>query len=212
MWAHRTRGNESGLWLTPRASDYKGAVNPAVAMGSVNRTGGPTNLPEQAVLVNAQMWRTPRRMIPTPTASDHIERESSSSEAVNPLTGKSVSLDRFVRFWPTEEDQKSGIPQMWPTPTTQEIEHPNAALSEDGRRQSQDGKTSHSLNLADTVKMWPTPTASDSKTHRNDTIRFQSLDVAARNQKIAEEAGGSLNPQWVEWLMGYPSGWTDLEE
>jgi hypothetical protein len=22
---------------------------------------------------------------------------------------------------------------------------------------------------------------------------------------------GSLNPQWVEWLMGYPAGWTDLE-
>ena len=24
-------------------------------------------------------------------------------------------------------------------------------------------------------------------------------------------AGGSLNPNWVEWLMGYPIGWTDLE-
>lgn len=23
---------------------------------------------------------------------------------------------------------------------------------------------------------------------------------------------GSLNPQWVEWLMGFPDGWTDLED
>lgn len=23
--------------------------------------------------------------------------------------------------------------------------------------------------------------------------------------------GGSLNPPWVEWLMGWPIGWTDLE-
>jgi len=23
---------------------------------------------------------------------------------------------------------------------------------------------------------------------------------------------GSLNPAWVEWLMGYPIGWTDLED
>ena len=33
------------------------------------------------------------------------------------------------------------------------------------------------------------------------------------DQVRAEEAtGGSLNPQWVEWLMGYPEGWTDLKD
>jgi len=21
-----------------------------------------------------------------------------------------------------------------------------------------------------------------------------------------------LNPQWVDWLMGYPTGWTDSED
>jgi hypothetical protein len=26
------------------------------------------------------------------------------------------------------------------------------------------------------------------------------------------EGTGRLNPQWVEWLMGYPVGWTDLED
>ena len=24
-------------------------------------------------------------------------------------------------------------------------------------------------------------------------------------------AGGPLNPNWVEWLMGWPIGWTDLK-
>jgi hypothetical protein len=23
--------------------------------------------------------------------------------------------------------------------------------------------------------------------------------------------GGKLNPEWVEWLMGWPLGWTDLK-
>ena len=23
--------------------------------------------------------------------------------------------------------------------------------------------------------------------------------------------GGQLNPEWVEWLMGWPIGWTDLK-
>lgn len=50
---------------------------------------------------------------------------------------------------------------MYPTPTTQEIEHPNMVLNDKGtRRMTKDGKDSHSLNLADTVKMYPTPSAS----------------------------------------------------
>jgi hypothetical protein len=53
--------------------------------------------------------------------------------------------------------------RMWPTPTTQEIEHPDAQLTETGRRLSKDGKNSHSLGLADQVKMWPTPTTMDTK-------------------------------------------------
>ncbi len=48
--------------------------------------------------------------------------------------------------------------KMYPTPTTQEVEHPNMVLNEKGRRLTKDGKDSHSLNLADTVKMYPTPT------------------------------------------------------
>ena len=28
---------------------------------------------------------------------------------------------------------------------------------------------------------------------------------------LAMQAGGALNPTWVEWLMGWPLGWTDLK-
>jgi hypothetical protein len=28
---------------------------------------------------------------------------------------------------------------------------------------------------------------------------------------LGAQAGGSLNPTWVEWLMGWPLGWTDLK-
>jgi len=75
-----------------------------------------------------------------------------------------------------EEKQK-----MWPTPTTQEIEHPNMKLNEKGRRLTKDGKDSHSLNLADSVN-------------------------------IKTKIGGALNPEWVEWLMGYPIEWTELKD
>ncbi len=29
---------------------------------------------------------------------------------------------------------------------------------------------------------------------------------------VADKASGQLNPTWVEWLMGFPLGWTDLED
>ena len=28
---------------------------------------------------------------------------------------------------------------------------------------------------------------------------------------LVEQNGGRLNPMWVEWLMGWPLGWTDLK-
>lgn len=28
---------------------------------------------------------------------------------------------------------------------------------------------------------------------------------------VQRAGGGHLNPDWVEWLMGWPIGWTDLE-
>ena len=51
----------------------------------------------------------------------------------------------------------------------------------------------------------PTPTVNDSKnvggpSHlRRDTIPLNAM------------VGGPLNPEWVEWLMGWPIGWTALE-
>jgi hypothetical protein len=104
----------------------------------------------------------------------------------------------------------------WPTPTTQEVEHPDLTLTETGRRMSLDGLTSHSLNLADAVRMWPTPTASSwgSTNHR------MMLDLLVKSGEITQQDkqqmtsgnGGRLNPMWVEWLMGFPLGWTDLED
>ena len=49
-------------------------------------------------------------------------------------------------------------------------------------------------------------------------VLFKGLEVAllraAREQEDTEggreKTTGQLNPTWVEWLMGYPTGWTDL--
>ena len=29
-------------------------------------------------------------------------------------------------------------------------------------------------------------------------------------RNLSQGNGGQMNPTWVEWLMGYPIGWTEL--
>ena len=94
----------------------------------------------------------------------------------------------------------------WPTPTTQEVENPNAVWNENGRRIAENGN-SHSMNLADAVKMWPTPQARD---YKGASGKFLKTGIP-EDLPAAVSAGGKLNPTWVEWLMGFPLGWTDLE-
>lgn len=60
-------------------------------------------------------------------------------------------------------------------------------------------------SLRDDVKMWPTPTARDYKDNGS-----SPAELARNSVTLATHAGGSLNPNWVEWLMGYPVGYTDL--
>ena len=56
------------------------------------------------------------------------------------------------------------------------------------------------------VGFWPTPTTQDGK---NNGGKSQHR----RNSKpLNAEVGGALNPQWVEWLMGYPIGGTALKD
>jgi len=87
---------------------------------------------------------------------------------------------------------------IWPTPTVQDSEN--------------DGGPStffrNSLPLNAAVKAWRTPNATDGKNRGTAEYR--------KNRKgqiqLQTQVGGQLNPAWVEWLMGYPCGWTVLED
>ena len=117
-------------------------------------------------------------------------------------------LFQLAPSMPRTDATESGL---WPTPTTQEIEHPNMELSETGRRLTKDKKNSHSLNLADSVKMWPTPTTRDYK-DTGDSIMVGKVPVNGLLGRAVSPSRehGSLNPTWVEWLMGFPTGHTEL--
>ena len=78
---------------------------------------------------------------------------------------------------------------MWPTP--------KGSAANYGRPRENDRG-----DLQAAVLRWPTPVASDAGKDRGSSAGWGLRDAA----------GGSLNPTWVEWLMGYPAGWTDCED
>ena len=65
--------------------------------------------------------------------------------------------------------------------------------------------------------MWPTPCRSNYKSgRRKNTPAFERRKEHSRGVSLCEEMQrrgitGQLNPTWVEWLMGWPIGWTDLK-
>jgi hypothetical protein len=91
------------------------------------------------------------------------------------------------------------------------------------------------IHLRDWVKTWPTPTVCGNYNRKGasatsgDGLATAVLKVATptardwrsgkasqathdkNSRPLSEQIGGSLNPTWVEWLMGWPLGWTDLK-
>ena len=113
-------------------------------------------------------------------------------------------LFQLAPSMPRTEETGSGL---WATPRTTDGTGGPRQLDEQGRRISQTNPDlKFGANLADQVKMWPTPTAQDAKNNGGESQH-------SRNTKpLNAEIGGALNPQWVAWLMGYPTEWLNLKD
>jgi hypothetical protein len=98
----------------------------------------------------------------------------------------------------------------WPTPLTQDSKHAAATEWELGRPPQRD--LLH-VRVA-RRQMWPTPQASDDRDRGNLSTPAIQRRAAKGKQlnlsMVVSQGSGSLNPTWVEWLMGFPEGWTDL--
>jgi hypothetical protein len=68
--------------------------------------------------------------------------------------------------------------------------------------------------LAVAERKWPTPICRDSRTVQGGARTMNALGSEPLITQVAQAEGatdGALNPMWVEWLMGWPLGWTDLK-
>lgn len=80
------------------------------------------------------------------------------------------------------------------------------------------GRHNLPVTLRRTVRLWPTPRATAPRHSKTLTVRtcgdlptaaLFACSVQGRHQMKAVD-GMTVNPEFVEWLMGYPPGWTDL--
>ncbi len=63
---------------------------------------------------------------------------------------------------------------------------------------------------ATACSLWRTPKASDAA-HSGRVAPAKPGQTTSLDMQVnaLEPIPGQLNPEWVEWLMGYPVGWTD---
>jgi hypothetical protein len=83
---------------------------------------------------------------------------------------------------------------LWPTPTTD-------SASDRKKKYAQGG-----MPLALAIKMWPTPCANEDAAGRPGS-KMQKM-LGNHPDVRGDLTGGTLSPDWTEWLMGWPIGHT----
>ena len=187
-WVPITGETESLSWPTPTVVTRPMEGN--VRMFRAKIQSGEMTEQEAEAMLGKSVWEAQGKIPaswPTPTASDYIERKSTQQ---TPGSMHSVSLPDAVR--------------MWPTPTVDDANNVNP-------------KANRFHGLVAEVNHYPTPTYGKLAGGTGGFNQIEELYLSEQitlEEKKAMQAGngGKLNPMWVEWLMGFPLGWTDLED
>ena len=224
-------GERSGLWfemlrviseIRPAfvvAENVRGAVN--LALDTVQAGMEAEGYTVRTLLLPAAAFGAPHkreRLFVVGVREDVADRLCLGSEAGIPRQNarkeggsnlSDYSGEGGGSFWPTPTStERSGINpntesggvlsnavSLWPTP------HRNCS---NGAGVHGDG----GLNIQTAVSLWPTPRANKPEGYPSNGYR---PTLAQRVTGEVRPAHGMLSPDWVECLMNFPLGWTDLE-
>jgi hypothetical protein len=207
---HGIKGNEFGFWATPNTMDI---LPPRSKEGTIRqmttaRKGRtkPANLREQVDPPTMEMYGW---MYPTPTRGMYKQDVKDNGEYARSIKekGHQIMLPAFMK--------------LYPTPTQD-------SASERTKKYKQGG-----MPLPMAVKMFPTPTAGcveggeqssrvemtekggfilRKKNKPENTFGAKLSDAMLYLEKKQQtKPGGRLNPNFVEFLMGYPMNWTKID-
>jgi hypothetical protein len=232
-WERTTLGpiiaaNASGYWLpTPQA--HQGGYNQG---GGNGREGQPMR-PSLSMMASRDMWPTPN--VPTGGRTLwHAEQEGNcfyhNGKKVQ------LGLEQAVRMWPTPQahDSTPGNAErvgrfgtthggrnlndevaMWPTPTVQGGTGYMSGANRDTWRPTLEGAvqmapegpppliTAEDYRGKGRKAAWATPLSRDAPSIAGNV----PPPGHQGGENLGQQVGGTLNPQWVEWLMGWPIHW-----
>ena len=203
--AHLIREKESISWATPNTMDHlpQRSEEALVRQATTQRKGRtrPSNLREQvnptavAIYQEPQTWATPRTT-DAQGAGRPLNEKGQRITLSDPTKIYGGNLSDQVRHWPTVR-----------------VSSANGA----SQKELQAGNPKRRLETEVLLHPWPTPSAHEARLgyqDRSDTTKKGTqeslLTVVVNTAGGRSECPGHLNPDWVEWLMGVPTGWTEL--
>ena len=159
---------------------------------------GRTSLSNLREAVNPETQEMFNSLLPTPRAA----------HGMNMRLSENMAKLKHKKYLETEIAAE--IHENLPTPSAREWKNGSADSTKNCKKQDQLGRVIHHL----TDNQLPTPTASEHKARMKDTTQAgKCLSAMARQDKLSAQNGGDmfLNPAFVEEMMGYEVGWTDLK-
>ena len=210
--AHRTRESESISWRTPSVQE------PGITVQRLQtKDGGKPQLGQrlydketgrncqygltQQVQIAEQKWH-----MPTPTTAP--EAPNKSANTTGPKNLLEIAKGDWDHLWPTPRACSAMVSLITPENSWAQGRFPN-------------------LETVVGQRTWPTPAANKitksglllnqkgekwigvGKPHSATTGK--PVQTALTDAVSTDGASGHLNPEWVEWLMGAPIGWTGLD-
>jgi hypothetical protein len=207
------KGIDRGMWQTPVADDAvdraKGKMwrTPTVGMLNADRAKDPDYAARKVVKGQTITLADQVKMFPTPRTTG-LDGGSNSRNAA-----KKRGMWPTIRASDGERGGRGDLIQavrgnpnshytLYPTPTAGDSRSSGSAgySTESGRHSG--------TTLTDAVVRFPTPNATDGK---GPSTRTAGKERPKCDDDLPTRCGGSLNPDWVELLMGWPKGWTSLE-
>lgn len=106
--------------------------------------------------------------------------------------------------------EQGKYPQLWPTPRSSDADRGGRG---DLIQAVRGNPNSH-------YRMYPTPTVPNGGRSPKGGMSLTGMTPDGKKRQVdlahfvrqSDGISGQLNPTWVEWLMGFPLGWTDLKD
>jgi len=160
-----------------------------------------------------------KTILPTPTVMDSLNKplplRTIAKESIKKNGFRGINLSNLPHLMPTPTASDGtrtsktygagnltlfGKVSQLPTPTANDAHNQTFPKSQ-SKRESLVGKI---MNL-------PTPTTSGNQLCPSEMKKGGSFDNLKQISNLHGGQGTRLSPLFVEWMMGFPTGWTDLE-